>query len=66
MNWEVVARPQVVADILEAAEWYNTQRVGLGDEFTEEILTVFDALAIIRSYTVLLNFLFVSDPRYQC
>ena len=46
MNWEVVARPQVVADILEAAEWYNTQRVGLGDEFTEEILTVFDALAI--------------------
>ena len=46
MNWEVVARPQVVADILEAAEWYNTQRVGLGDEFTEEILTIFDVLAI--------------------
>ncbi len=46
MKWEVVARPQAGADILEAAEWYNTQRVGLGDEFTEEILTVFDALEI--------------------
>ena len=33
-------------DIREAAEWYNAQRAGLGDEFTEEILTVFDALEI--------------------
>lgn len=46
MNWKVVARPQVENDIIEAAEWYDSQRIGLGDEFVEEILAVFDALAI--------------------
>src|SRR2546422_3827238 len=46
MRWEVVARPQARGDILAAAEWYNTQRAGLGDEFIEEILTVFDALEV--------------------
>jgi toxin ParE1/3/4 len=44
MNWKVVARPQAEDDILEAADWYDTQRSGLGDEFVEEILAVFDAL----------------------
>jgi hypothetical protein len=46
MNWQVVARPQAENDILEAAEWYDAQRAGLGDEFIEEILTVFDALEL--------------------
>ena len=46
MTWQVVARPQSEADILEVADWYNTQRAGLGDEFIEEILTVFDALEL--------------------
>jgi len=46
MKWKVVARPQAEDDIREAAEWYETHRVGLGNEFTEEILTVFDALQI--------------------
>jgi len=46
MKWIVVARPQAEDDIREAAEWYETHRVGLGNEFTEEILTVFDALQI--------------------
>jgi plasmid stabilization system protein ParE len=46
MKWEVVARPQVEDDIREAAEWYNAHCAGLGNEFTEEILTVFDALEI--------------------
>lgn len=44
MKWNVVARPQAEDDIIEAAEWYDDQRVGLGDEFIEEILTVFDEL----------------------
>jgi len=44
MKWEVVARPQAEDDLLEAAEWYDAQRSGLGDEFTEEIFNVFDAL----------------------
>ncbi len=46
MNWQVVARPQAEDDVLEAADWYDSQRAGLGDEFVEEILTVFDALAV--------------------
>jgi len=32
--------------ILEAANWYDTQRAGLGDEFVEEVLAVFDALEV--------------------
>ena len=44
MNWQVVARPQAETDVVEAADWYDTQRAGLGDEFIDEILTVFDAL----------------------
>ena len=44
MKWEVVARPQAEDDLLEAAEWYDAQRSGLGDKFTEQILGVFDAL----------------------
>jgi plasmid stabilization system protein ParE len=46
MKWKVVARPQAEDDIIEAAEWYDTQRAGLGDEFIEEILSVFDALEL--------------------
>jgi toxin ParE1/3/4 len=42
--WEVVARPQAEDDIIEAARWYDTQREGLGDEFIEEVVAVFDAL----------------------
>ena len=45
MSWQVVARPQAEDDILEAADWYETQRDGFGDEFIEEIMLVFDALA---------------------
>lgn len=44
MNWQVVTRPQAEDDVVEAAGWYDTQRAGLGDEFIEEILAVFDAL----------------------
>ena len=44
MKWEVVARPQAEDDIIEAAVWYENQRAGLGDEFIEELVTVFDAL----------------------
>jgi mRNA-degrading endonuclease RelE of RelBE toxin-antitoxin system len=30
--------------IIEAADWYDTQRIGLGDDFVEDLLRVFDAL----------------------
>jgi len=46
MKWKVVARPEAENDVLEAANWYNSQRPGLGDEFVEEILAVFDALEV--------------------
>lgn len=46
MSWEVVARPQAADDVLDVADWYDSQRAGLGDEFTEEILAVFDAIAV--------------------
>jgi plasmid stabilization system protein ParE len=44
MKWKVVARSQAQDDILEAAEWYDAQRAGLGDEFIEEVLEVLDSL----------------------
>jgi plasmid stabilization system protein ParE len=44
MNWEVVARPQAQIDIIEAADWYDSHSPGLGDEFIEAILVVFDSL----------------------
>jgi toxin ParE1/3/4 len=46
MKWVVVARPQAEDDVLEAAAWYDARRDGLGDEFIEEILAVFDLLEI--------------------
>ena len=46
MKWEVVARSQAKDDLLEAAEWYDNQRAGLGGEFIEEVLTVFEALEL--------------------
>lgn len=46
MNWQVVVRPQTKDDILETADWYDSQRPGLGSEFISEILLVLDELAI--------------------
>ncbi|MEW6303154.1 MAG: type II toxin-antitoxin system RelE/ParE family toxin [Verrucomicrobiota bacterium] len=44
MNWRVVVRPEAGDDVAQAAAWYDTCREGLGDEFVEEVLRVFDAL----------------------
>ena len=46
MKWKVVARPDAENDVLEAANWYDSQPAGLGDEFVEEVLAVFDALEV--------------------
>lgn len=46
MKWTVVARPQAKNDVLEAADWYDHHREGLGNEFIEEVLAVFDALEV--------------------
>jgi len=46
MSWTVVVRPEAGDDVTEAADWYNERQPGLGDEFVEEVLRVYDALAI--------------------
>jgi len=45
MSWRVVVRPEVEQDMAEAAAWYDDRREGLGSEFREEVIQVFDALA---------------------
>ena len=45
MNWRIVVRPEVERDVAEAAAWYDSQQPGLGTEFREEVIQVFDALA---------------------
>ncbi|HEY1170083.1 MAG TPA: hypothetical protein VGH19_01830 [Verrucomicrobiae bacterium] len=45
MNWQVAVRPEAVADVEAAAEWYEEHEEGLGKRFKDEIITVFDALA---------------------
>lgn len=45
MNWRVEFRPEVERDVAKAAAWYNRKRPGLGSEFVEEIIRVWDALA---------------------
>jgi plasmid stabilization system protein ParE len=37
-------RPDAAADIEEAHSWYESQRPGLGDEFLDAILVVFELL----------------------
>jgi toxin ParE1/3/4 len=45
MSWRVVIRPEVEQDVAEAADWYETRQPGLGGEFVEGVIRVWDALA---------------------
>ena len=45
MNWRVEFRPEVEEDVTEAAAWYDEREPGLGAEFVEEIIRVWDALS---------------------
>jgi plasmid stabilization system protein ParE len=45
MNWRVEIRPEVETDVAAAARWYESQQSGLGMEFVEEIIRVWDGLA---------------------
>ena len=44
MKWRLLLRPEVETDVNEAAKWYDSQQSGLGAEFCEEIIRVFDEL----------------------
>jgi toxin ParE1/3/4 len=45
MSWRVVFRPEVEQDLAGAAAWYDSRQPGLGSEFVEEVIRVWDALA---------------------
>ena len=40
----VHVRPEAEADIDDAAVWYETQRMGLGQDFLDETLCMFDTI----------------------
>jgi len=44
MSWKVIARPEVEQDVVESALWYEAQRSGLGREFIEELIQIWDSL----------------------
>ena len=44
MNWRIEVRPEVEWDVAEAAAWYEERQPGLGADFFEEVLRVWDAL----------------------
>ena len=44
MSWQVLVRPEVEQDIAETALWYEARQPGLGTEFVEEVMRVWDAL----------------------
>jgi len=46
MKWKVVALPQAHTDLRRAADWYDNQLLGLGDEFIRAVLTVWDGLSL--------------------
>ena len=46
MSWRVVVRPEVHADLDEAAAWYERQRAGLGVTFVAEVARVLPELAV--------------------
>ena len=37
MNYKLVVRPEVEADLVEAEAWYERQQVGLGKEFLRAV-----------------------------
>jgi len=46
MSWRVVFGKDVELDVAEAVAWYEVRQRGLGAAFVEEIITVWDELAI--------------------
>jgi plasmid stabilization system protein ParE len=46
MSWTVVVRPEAGDDVTEAAAWYDQHQEGLGAQFVEAVIEVYDALAV--------------------
>ena len=45
MSWRIEFAPAVEQEVAEAADWYESRQPGLGAQFVEEIIRVWDALA---------------------
>jgi plasmid stabilization system protein ParE len=45
MSWQLKFRPEVEQELADASAWYEMRQPGLGSEFIEEIIRVWDALA---------------------
>ena len=45
MTVDVPLRPEAVQDLAESARWYEEQRPGLGQEFLDQALATFAAIA---------------------
>ena len=45
MSLRVYIRPEAETDIEEAAIWYEKQRPGLGDEFLDELRSIFNTIS---------------------
>ena len=45
MSWQVLFRPEVEQDVIEAVTWYEMRQPGLGTEFLQEIFQVWDELS---------------------
>lgn len=41
----MIARPEIRTDVAEVATWYEERQPGLGADFIEEVIRVWDALA---------------------
>ena len=44
MRWRVEFRPEVEQDVAQAALWYESKEPGLGIDFVEEVIAVWDRL----------------------
>lgn len=45
MPYKIEIRPLAVMEIIEAFDWYEEQRAGLGDEFLEELDNLYKILS---------------------
>lgn len=45
MRWRVISRPEVEADIAEAATWYETEQEGLGADVIREVQATYAAIS---------------------
>lgn len=45
MSYRLEIRPEALADIAEAASWYEERQAGLGERFTREVIAAIDGLS---------------------